>query len=245
MRHVARKSLITVAAAGGVLAAASGYATADSGANGRTADSPGIGSGNLVQVPVNIPVNVCGNTVNVGGLLNPAEGNSCVNKGGAADQDGGGSSGNGGASADGAAHDSPGIGSGNVIQAPVDVPINVCGNSVTAVGAGNGTDGNECGNDAKPSPPKDHNPQPEEPGKPDTPDNPGKPKPPAKPDTPDSPDSPDDRTPAEPVTHESKPGGGELAQTGSDSGMLGVAVPAAGALLATGAVLYRRSRSAA
>ncbi|GLW02319.1 hypothetical protein Slala05_59490 [Streptomyces lavendulae subsp. lavendulae] len=36
-------------------------------------------SGNLVQVPVHVPVNVCGNTVNVIALLNPAFGNTCVN----------------------------------------------------------------------------------------------------------------------------------------------------------------------
>ncbi|HEY3483437.1 MAG TPA: chaplin, partial [Streptomyces sp.] len=32
-----------------------------------------------VQVPVHVPVNVCGNTVNVIGLLNPAFGNQCQN----------------------------------------------------------------------------------------------------------------------------------------------------------------------
>jgi hypothetical protein len=41
--------------------------------------SPGVLSGNLAQVPVQVPVNVCGNTVNVIGLLNPAFGNTCVN----------------------------------------------------------------------------------------------------------------------------------------------------------------------
>jgi LPXTG-motif cell wall-anchored protein len=32
-----------------------------------------------VQIPVNVPVNVCGDTVNVVGLLNPAVGNDCAN----------------------------------------------------------------------------------------------------------------------------------------------------------------------
>ncbi|MEU6441235.1 chaplin [Streptomyces sp. NPDC047046] len=49
-------------------------------ANGVATRSPGILSGNLVQVPVNIPVNVSGNTINVIGLLNPAFGNSAVNR---------------------------------------------------------------------------------------------------------------------------------------------------------------------
>jgi hypothetical protein len=30
-------------------------------------------------VPVHVPVNVCGNTISVIGLLNPAFGNTCVN----------------------------------------------------------------------------------------------------------------------------------------------------------------------
>ncbi|MFB6930277.1 chaplin, partial [Streptomyces noursei] len=42
--------------------------------------SPGVLSGNLIQVPVHIPVNVCGNTVDVIGALNPAFGNRCINK---------------------------------------------------------------------------------------------------------------------------------------------------------------------
>lgn len=54
-------------------------AMADSGAEAVAAHSPGFLSGNVVQVPVHIPVNVCGNTVNVIGLLNPAVGNVCVN----------------------------------------------------------------------------------------------------------------------------------------------------------------------
>ncbi|WP_164873176.1 chaplin, partial [Streptomyces resistomycificus] len=44
-----------------------------------TIGSPGVLSGNVVQVPIHVPVNVCGNTVNVIGLLNPAFGNQCAN----------------------------------------------------------------------------------------------------------------------------------------------------------------------
>ncbi|MFF4283758.1 chaplin [Streptomyces sp. NPDC001739] len=36
-------------------------------------------SGNLIQVPIHIPINVCGNTVDLVGLLNPAFGNNCLN----------------------------------------------------------------------------------------------------------------------------------------------------------------------
>ncbi|MFE0583462.1 MULTISPECIES: chaplin [unclassified Streptomyces] len=69
-----------VLAAGALMAAgAASPAMADSVADGKAVGSPGVLSGNLGQVPVHIPVNVCGNTVNLVGLLNPAFGNTCVN----------------------------------------------------------------------------------------------------------------------------------------------------------------------
>ncbi|MBF8171800.1 chaplin [Streptomyces sp. A13(2022)] len=54
-------------------------AFADAGAEGAAVGSPGVLSGNVVQVPVNVAANVCGNSINVVGLLNPAFGNACVN----------------------------------------------------------------------------------------------------------------------------------------------------------------------
>ncbi|MFJ3306825.1 chaplin family protein [Streptomyces sp. NPDC086549] len=50
------------------------------GAVGTATGSAGLLSGNVVQAPVTIPVNACGNTVNVIGLLNPTAGNTCVNR---------------------------------------------------------------------------------------------------------------------------------------------------------------------
>ncbi|MEU1179302.1 chaplin [Streptomyces sp. NPDC005820] len=73
------KGLVLTSVAAAAVAGASGIATADSGAHGVAEHSPGVLSGNVVQVPVHIPVNVCGNTVNIVGLLNPAFGNTCVN----------------------------------------------------------------------------------------------------------------------------------------------------------------------
>ncbi|MCM2410940.1 chaplin [Streptomyces sp. RKAG290] len=71
---------IAAVAAGALMAmGAAAPAFADSGAEGAAVGSPGVLSGNLVQVPVHIPVNVCGNTINVIGLLNPAFGNTCAN----------------------------------------------------------------------------------------------------------------------------------------------------------------------
>ncbi len=69
--------------AGGIIAAGAGAASATghsgAGAHGVAAHSPGVASGNLAQVPVHVPVNVVGNTVNVIGLLNPAFGDFGLN----------------------------------------------------------------------------------------------------------------------------------------------------------------------
>ncbi|MEU0073291.1 chaplin ChpH [Streptomyces sp. NPDC006332] len=75
------KNIFTAAAVtGGLVLAGAGMAVADSGAQGAAVHSPGVLSGNVVQVPVHVPVNACGNTVSVIGLLNPAFGNTCINK---------------------------------------------------------------------------------------------------------------------------------------------------------------------
>jgi hypothetical protein len=74
-------SKVAAIAAGTLMAvgvAAPAFADSDAGA--VAAHSPGVLSGNVVQVPIHIPVNLCGNTINVIGLLNPAFGNTCVNK---------------------------------------------------------------------------------------------------------------------------------------------------------------------
>ncbi|WP_418956149.1 chaplin ChpH [Streptomyces tritici] len=74
-----KKVVAAAAATGGLVLAGAGMAVADAGAQGAAVHSPGVLSGNVVQVPIHIPVNVCGNTVSVIGLLNPAFGNTCVN----------------------------------------------------------------------------------------------------------------------------------------------------------------------
>ncbi|PNG22239.1 chaplin, partial [Streptomyces cahuitamycinicus] len=142
MRRLTRNGVIAVAAASGAMAVTV-PAYAGSGADGSAAGSPGVSSGNTVQLPVHVPVNVCGNTVNVVGLLNPAAGNGCAN-----DDDG--SAGRpgtpGGAVAEGSGKDSPGVISGNGVRLPVSLPVNVTGNSANAVGIGNPSTGNESSN---------------------------------------------------------------------------------------------------
>ncbi|MQS11548.1 chaplin [Streptomyces kaniharaensis] len=172
MRNVAKKGILTAVATGSVLASTAGYAYAAD-AQGTTTGSSGVVSGNQVQAPLEVPINVCGNTVDVIGLLNTSHGNSCagVNGHSGTGGSGTGSSASGssgtassgdsgtangssasGASASGVAADSPGVASGNSIQAPAHVPVNVCGNSVNVVGLGNVPVGDACGNVAPPAP---------------------------------------------------------------------------------------------
>ncbi|MEU0195152.1 chaplin [Streptomyces afghaniensis] len=215
MNRVTRNGVIAVAAASGAMALTV-PAYAGSGAEGSAAGSPGVVSGNTVQLPVHVPVNVCGNTVNVVGLLNPAAGNSCANKdGGRAGKPGK----PGGAVADGSGKDSPGVVSGNVVQLPVDVPVNVTGNSVNGVGIGNASTGNESSNTPGDRPVRPHHP----------------PKPVPKPPTPPRP-----HPAPEPAPHTVPQATAALAHTGTDHTLQAVAASAA--LVLGGVVLRRRFR---
>ncbi|WP_405555654.1 chaplin [Streptomyces sp. NBC_01171] len=73
------KGLVLTSAAVAAVAGGAGIAAADSGAQAAAANSPGVLSGNVVQIPVHVPVNVCGDTIDVIGLLNPAFGSTCAN----------------------------------------------------------------------------------------------------------------------------------------------------------------------
>ncbi|BAG22525.1 chaplin family protein [Streptomyces griseus] len=82
MKNLKKAAAVTMIA-GGLIAAGAGAASATghsgADAHGVATHSPGVASGNLAQVPVAVPVNVVGNTVNVVGLLNPAFGNLGLN----------------------------------------------------------------------------------------------------------------------------------------------------------------------
>ncbi|MFF0013914.1 chaplin [Streptomyces sp. NPDC005374] len=234
MRRVTRNGVLAVAAASGAMAvtlpvsaafAAGGGSTAD----GTAAGSPGLISGNTVQVPVHVPLNVCGNTVDVVGLLNPAAGNTCVNEdsgghGGATSGGataGGGTSTGGGSIAEGDATDSAGLLSGNGARLPVRLPVNVSGNSVNAVGVGNPSVGNRSVNTSG-----------------DLPDVPGTPDRPTSPTSTVPPENNPGPEPAAPLPPDTEPA---LAHTGADH-VLPAAMGSA-ALVLGGAAVYRRFRS--
>ncbi|WP_069814260.1 chaplin [Streptomyces sp. TP-A0874] len=87
MKRITRITALTAASfaltlgGAGVAAALDGHGHHRQGATaeGIAAHSPGFLSGNLIQVPVNVPINVCGNTVTVLGLLNGSAGTHCSN----------------------------------------------------------------------------------------------------------------------------------------------------------------------
>jgi ChpA-C len=144
MRQILGRSLFTAAAAGGILAAAGGLASADSNADSTAAGSPGTLSGNNVSVPVHVPVNVCGNTVDGVGAANPAFGTTCANTSSSSGR-------SGGASAQSRTEGSPGLLSGNSLDIPVHAPVNVCGNSVGVVALLDAAMGSHCANGEEPA----------------------------------------------------------------------------------------------
>ncbi|MGW0084588.1 chaplin [Streptomyces sp. NPDC003393] len=66
--------------AGAALVAGAGTAAADATASGAASNSPGLLSGNVIQVPLDLGLNLCGNSIGVLSLLNPAAGNTCLNQ---------------------------------------------------------------------------------------------------------------------------------------------------------------------
>ncbi|MGW0336827.1 chaplin family protein [Streptomyces sp. NPDC003011] len=298
MRQTLSRGMIAAAAATSVLSLCGSPALADSQADGAAKNSPGAVSGNDVQVPVEVPLNACGNTIDVVAALNPTFGNSCANEsdgpergshGESGDDDSGHGSGHdsgydsghgsghdsgydsghgsghdpeydsaydsghgygdgtddsSGSSAHGWTEGSPGVGSGNDVQAPVEVPVNACGNTADVVAALNPAFGNSCAEEDGPGGYGDTPPT----TPPHTPPPGGEHTPPAGGDeTPPPPGGDGGHTP--PVGDEYVPspaGGGHeaptLAQTG-DEAVLGASAMSA-ALILGGAVLYRRGRAA-
>ncbi|MFF3863493.1 chaplin family protein [Streptomyces sp. NPDC002209] len=270
-----RKVLITMAAAGGVLALGGGYAHADSGASGHTANSPGLLSGNTVQAPVDAPVNACGNTVSVVGLLNPAFGNRCSNDSAIPDHHPGhpGHPGNPGHPGEPEEPDEPcdedePSHPGHPGHPGTPGTPGQPGNPGTPGQPGHpGTPG-QPGNPGTPgNPGQPGNPgtpgQPGNPGTPGHPGNPGTPGHPGQPGTPGNPGTPG--TPGMPggptgpgsgsVTPGIHPGQGtgigiapaqHAGLAATGAGdVLGVGLPLAAGTLLAGAVLYRRARNAA
>ncbi|MFD0637807.1 chaplin [Catenulispora yoronensis] len=101
-----------------------------------------MASGNVAQVPINIPTELCGITADVVGVGNPAAGNVCANESGGAP----------GTRSSALTSDEPGLLTGNVGQLPTDLPLELCGITAGVVTVGNTSAGNECGTGMTPVP---------------------------------------------------------------------------------------------
>ncbi|MGW2237388.1 chaplin, partial [Streptomyces sp. NPDC001759] len=82
MRQTLSKGMVAAAAATSILSLYASPALAGSQAGAAAKSSPGVLSGNNVEVPVEVPVNACGNSVNAVAGLDPAFGNRCANDSG-------------------------------------------------------------------------------------------------------------------------------------------------------------------
>jgi hypothetical protein len=76
-----RIRLMAAAGLAGValLATAGTAAAADPDPVGVASYSPGVLSGNVIQIPVDLGLNLCGNSLDLLSFLNPAVGNTCTN----------------------------------------------------------------------------------------------------------------------------------------------------------------------
>lgn len=216
---------------------------ADSDASGATKGSPGVLSGNNVQVPVDAPVNACGNSVDVIALLNPAFGNSCANDSGSSKGGSYGEPYGGGDSGYGSGHTPPPYGGEDT---PTPTPPNGGGHPTPTPPNGGGhptpTPPNGGGHPTPtPTPTPTH-----------TPPTGGEQPTPTPTQTPSTgggqPSTSPTQTPPTGGGQPSSPGHQSppphLPDTGSSSEALLAASGASVALIAAGAVLYRRGRNA-
>ncbi|EPH42921.1 chaplin [Streptomyces aurantiacus] len=75
--YFAAAALATTAVLGVAGTAAADPDPSGAQAQADVSNSAGVLSGNAVQVPIDLGLNVCGNTIDVLGLLNPASDNKC------------------------------------------------------------------------------------------------------------------------------------------------------------------------
>jgi hypothetical protein len=78
MSRIAKVGAVALGTGAMVLSGA-GLAVADASAKEATVGSGGLVSGNKVQVPIHMPIQLCGTPVTVFGALNSTVGNVCKN----------------------------------------------------------------------------------------------------------------------------------------------------------------------
>jgi hypothetical protein len=142
MRTWVQRSLnVGALTAGALLAGSAATGAAHAGPTLITSDNVGIGNGTQVFAPIQAPVNVCGNAVAVAGAANAGceGGASALNPEWRFDR------------FTMVSDDNVGIGNGTQVFAPVQAPVNVCGNAVAVGGAANaGCEGGATAGPGKP-----------------------------------------------------------------------------------------------
>jgi hypothetical protein len=152
MYDTAKRGMAFAVATGGLLLSGPACATAAAAAETGTLGGPvsaqvdagadhavriaastggGVLSGNSVNIPATIGLNLCGNGVSLLGLASSSA--NCSSSSGAA-----------GAGVNARSTHHNGLLSGNSVRTPIGVPVNVCGNSVTIAGIGGSTQGSNC-----------------------------------------------------------------------------------------------------
>jgi outer membrane biosynthesis protein TonB len=217
-------SALTVVLAAGVLGGLPAQAHADQQSDG----SGGVASGNQIHMPLDVAVNVCGNSVAVLGVsqaqcVEVAEELAAAEDNGASGQESSGSE---------------GVASGNQVHVPVDAEVEVCGNAVAVLGVATAECYARPGEeqpeqpDDEPKEPEDETEEPEEdPEKPE--------KEPEDDPRDDDEQAPDD---SKPQDAEKEPGDTEAAALPITGASLGAFAAAAAALLAAGATLLSMVR---
>ena len=133
MHAFIRKGLLLSAASGTLVMGYAGTAAAQDSATtyGSAGNSPGAVSGNVAQIPADVPIQVCGDAGAAGAGLVGARGNDCLTDDTTAE-------------AVGFAADSPGGISGNVGSVAANVPVQACGLAGGALSAEVAADDNDC-----------------------------------------------------------------------------------------------------
>lgn len=137
MHGFVRKGLLLSAATGTLVMGYAGTAAAQGDSavtKGAAADSPGAVSGNVAQVPADVPIQVCGDSAAAAAAMTDSEDNHCFTRDTTA-------------KADGVAADSPGAISGNVASVAANVPVQACGIAAGAVAAETEAEDNTCVDD--------------------------------------------------------------------------------------------------
>ena len=123
MHDIAKRGMAFAVTTGGLLLAGAGIASADATA---TTGGGGVLSGNAVQLPAVLGLNACGDQVGVLSASGSGAATSCSIADSAPSAT---------AMTSSTMLHSGGVLSGNAVQLPIDVPINLCGDSVLAASA--------------------------------------------------------------------------------------------------------------